>query len=208
MYAKKNSGKKMFVAMLAIALLIGCTIGGTIAWLMDSTDAVVNTFSPSDIEITLTETFNTDTNNDNKLDAWQQEMVPGKEYDKNPVVAVDGTKTDIDCYLFVRFVEEGNPSAYLTYTSTLTTANGWTQVPGTTGVWYRIVNVADSTKEWHLLDGDKITVKGDAVTKENMATASQAKLTYEAYAIQTVGFEDNPAGAWTKAYAQKPATNP
>ncbi len=36
---------KLVVAMLAVTLLIGCAIGGTVAWLTAKTDPVVNTFT-------------------------------------------------------------------------------------------------------------------------------------------------------------------
>lgn len=200
-YQNSKPAKGMALA-LALVLLLGCSIGGTLAWLIDTTDPVTNTFSPADIEITLTETFNTDTDNDGVNDAWEQEMVPGVTYIKDPVVAVDGSKTDVDCYLFVRFTETNDPSTYLTYTSNLTADNDWEQVPNTTDVWYRIVKVTDSIKSWNLLKDNQITVK-NTVTKDNMAAAVEAELTYEAYAIQYVGFENDVAGAWAAAYAQK-----
>lgn len=203
MFAKKKNPGKMVALLLAVVLMFGCAVGGTLAWLIDNTDPVVNTFSPSNIDITLTETYNTDTNGDSKADAWKQKMIPGATYTKDPVVSVENS-TDVDCYLFVRFVEEGDPGTYLTYTSTLTTAKGWKQISGETNVWYRIVKTGDSVKSWHLLEEDKITVK-DTVTKENMNSASNAKLTYEAYAIQYLGFGDESkvAETWAQAYAQK-----
>lgn len=197
-YSRKRKGvaTKTMILVLAVMLIVGCTIGGTLAWLTSKTDAVVNTFSPSNIEITLQETKNLDTSG-----KWIQKAVPGVTYDKDPVVAVDGTKTDIDCYLFVKFEANTAANTYLTFTSTLTTANGWTDVPGQTNVWYRVVKTSDAVKSWHLLADDKVTVK-DTVTKETMATAADAELKYTAYAIQYAGFESNVAGAWTQASAQ------
>ena len=199
--------KKKTIALIAsCAMLFGVATGGTLAWLTATDDAVVNTFTPAGIEITLTETMNTDsTPNDdkNENDKWEAQLVPGKEYTKNPVVAVDGTKTDIDCYLFVRVVEEGNPSQYLDYSHAFS-SNGWGQVPDTTDVWYRIVKKDDPTKEWHLMTDDKVKVK-ETLKKEEMPTnSSTVSITYEAYAIQEEGFgTDKIKDAWTKAYAQK-----
>ena len=186
--------KKVLAMMLAVLMIVTATVAGTVAWLTTSTQEVKNTFSPTDIAITLTETFNADTNGDGTKDAWVNEMVPGAEYDKDPVVAVDDTKTDVDVYLFVKFVEENVD--HVTYTSTLTEANGWKLVDGTTNVWWREVKVSDTEKSWNLLDGNKITVKTD-VTKDNMTTASMAKLTYQAYAIQKSGF-DTATLAWAE----------
>lgn len=50
---RRSVGMKTFVAMLALVLVIGCAVGGTVAWLVSSTNAVVNTFTYGDINITL-----------------------------------------------------------------------------------------------------------------------------------------------------------
>lgn len=121
--------KKKVLSIVAVVLVLCCAIGGTLAWLTAKSDVVTNTFAPSDINITLTETPNTDTDNDGKADAWKADMIPGFSYAKDPVVTVKGDS--VDCYLFVKFEEKGDPATYLKYTSTLTVANGWTQGDGT-----------------------------------------------------------------------------
>lgn len=199
----KNTRNRILLTALAALLLVTLTIGGTMAWLVDTTGEVKNTFTTAGIDIDLTET---------KKGPYK--LVPGQKHNKNPIVSVVRDTTDVDIYLFVEFTETNNPSTYLTYTSTLTAANGWTQGTGTgeggngipTNVWYRTVAANATTTcsvegcttnpHWHLLDGDTITVK-DTVTKENMATAATAQLAYKAYAIQ----KDNTgteAEAWTK----------
>lgn len=190
--SKKNSRRRTRNVLLIVSMMLVvamASVGGTLAWLTASTTTITNTFTPSDIGITLAET----SNNEFKL-------VPGVEYKKDPVVAIDTTKTDVDVYLFVKFEEINNPSASLTYTSTLTAANGWTQGDGISipvDVWYRVVQVSDTTKEWHLLDSDKVTVK-DTLTKENMPTSTaQPQLKYTAYAIQKDGMA-SVSDAWTK----------
>ena len=194
--------KKKVLSIVAVVLVLCCAIGGTLAWLTAKSDVVKNTFAPSDINITLTETPNTDTDNDGKVDAWKADMIPGFSYAKDPVVTVKGGS--VDCYLFVKFEENGNPAIYLTYTSTLTTANGWTQGDDTnipSNVWYRVVKATDTTKTWNLLAGDTIAVK-DTVTKDNMAIAANAELVYTAYATQLYksnGVEFSAAEAWTNA---------
>lgn len=194
--------KKKVLSIVAVVLVLCCAIGGTLAWLTAKSDVVTNTFAPSDINITLTETPNTDTDNDGKADAWKADMIPGFSYARDPVVTVKGGS--VDCYLFVKFEENGNPATYLTYTSTLTTANGWTQGDDTnipSNVWYRVVKATDTTKTWNLLAGDTIAVK-DTVTKDNMATAANAELVYTAYATQLYksnGVEFSAAEAWTNA---------
>lgn len=199
--------KKKYIALvLAFVLVAALSVGGTLAWLTAKTDAVTNTFTTSDIDITLTETFNTDSNNDSTNDTWQAQMIPGYSYTKDPKVTV--TENSEDCYLFVEFEETNNPSTYLTYTSTLTAANGWTQGNGTdipANVWYRKVMKTDTTRSWELLSGNTVSVK-DTVTKDNMTTAASAKLTYTAYASQlykSSGVEFSAKEAWDNV---KPAS--
>lgn len=191
--------KKTMTLILALVLVVGCVVGGTVAWLVAETTPVTNTFTTSDIEVTLSETFNTDSDGDGTNDKWQAQMIPGYSYTKDPKVEV--STDSVDCYLFVKFDETNNPSTYLTYTSTLTAANGWTQGDGTdipANVWYRKVMASDTTRSWELLSGNTISVK-DSVTKDNMEAAASATLTYTAYASQlykSAGVEFSAKEAW------------
>ena len=177
--------KKIAVAAAAFALVLCFAVGGTLAWLTARTNTITNTFTKGDVKISLTETWNTDTDNNSEPDAWQAQLIPGETYAKDPKVEVLND-TNVDCWLFVKFEELNDAATYLDYTSTLTEDNGWTQGDDTdipANVWYREVKAADSVKEWNLLDGDKVTVKG-SVTEDNMDAAAEAKLVYTAYAAQ------------------------
>ena len=56
MRTKKTVSMKAVVLLMAVVLLIGCTIGGSLAWLMTESKAVINTFVVGDIgTLTLTE---------------------------------------------------------------------------------------------------------------------------------------------------------
>ena len=183
-YSKRRGvASKTLVLALAVMLIVGATIGGTIAWLTDKTDAVTNTFTVGDINISLTETWNTDTDDDKVNDAWSAKLVPGAEYAKNPVVTVKAKSEK--CYLFVKISEVNNPTDTLSYTLNL---EGWIKLDGaaTDGdVYYRVVDASEADQSWHLLTGDKVTVK-TGVTKEQL-TASTFKaptLTFKAYAVQ------------------------
>ncbi len=190
----KKRTMTLVVSLLLVALV---AVGGTLAWLTDTTQTVTNTFTAGDVDITLTETWNTDADGDGENDSWSAQIVPGSSYVKDPIVTVLD-KTNVNCYLFVKFDEIGNPTEYLTYTSMLTAANGWTQGDGTkipSNVWYRVVESDADVKTWHLLDGDTVMVK-TSVTKGDMETADDAKLVYTAYAAQ----KDNltPEAAWAE----------
>lgn len=175
---------KGVVALMASTLLLGGAIGGTMAWLTSTTETLTNTFTATDIEVTLVE------------DKWGEDakqIIPGAEYDKDPVVTVT-ENTTVDCYLFVKFEETENADNYITYTSTLTDTNDWTALAGVEDVWYRVVKTTDTDKSWHLLANDKVTISED-LTKEDMPLAN-VELKYSAYAVQYAGFEDKPADAW------------
>ena len=182
--------KKKLMTVLALVLVIAMSVAGTIAFLTDTTDPISNTFTVGKVDITLTETFNTDTNNDQKNDAWQAQLIPGTTYAKDPVVTV--TADSEDCWLFVKFEEKNGAATYLNYTSNLTAANGWTQGDGPNipaNVWYRAVDKAATDTSFQLLAGNNTYPDGcigvkDTVTNENMDTASNAELVYTAYACQ------------------------
>ena len=53
--AKKRGAKKLPTAAIAIFLVVIMAIGGTVAYLMDSTDSVINTFKPASSGITIEE---------------------------------------------------------------------------------------------------------------------------------------------------------
>lgn len=183
---------KVLVLMMTFVLVIGATIGGTLAWLSAKTETITNTFEAAGIKIELTETEGL---NDDGV--WKNAMVPGATYDKNPTVTVVEPDTSVDCYLFVKFEANEAAKSYLTYTSLLEDEDsGWIKLTGVDNVWYREVLVDDEIKSWELLGDNKVTVK-DTVTADNMSEAATAELKYTSYAVQVLGSE-NAAEAWGK----------
>lgn len=162
--------KKTLALLAALVLVIGCIIGGTLAWLTAKTDAVVNTFSTSDINITLTETKE------------EYKMVPGWTIHKDPkATVVAGSE---ECFLFVKLEKSADFGYYMTYEI----ADGWTALEGVDGVYYREVNTAGMGTAYSVLKDDQVTVKG-SVTKEQMNAldaegAVKPTLTITAYASQ------------------------
>lgn len=212
MCAKKNSGKKLTMVLVAIILVLCCTIGGTLAWLKDTTAPVTNTFTVGKVEITLTESpLEADGSYGEPAEGTSNKypLVPGKTYTKNPTVAVDTSSED--CWLFVKFEEKGNPATYIQYTSTLTTDNGWTKGTGTipTDVWYREVKKTGENHSWNLLADNKIQIK-TSVTAGNMTDAAKAELKWTAYAVQSANDTAtfSPEQAWDIALDGTLTPNP
>ena len=200
MYAKRKNTQKAVLVLLAVVLVIGCAIGGTIAYLQMKTDPVVNTFTSSDVSITLTEDG---VDSDNKQSF---KMVPGQDIPKNPKVTV--VKDSEACYVFVKVEAENGvvlkndtdvyaATDYITYAM----ADGWTLVNGQTNVYYKTVDAqtAKTGTYFPVLKGNQVTVL-HTVTKAMMEAAktTEPKLTFTAYAIQQAGF-DTPEAAWTEA---------
>ena len=187
--------KKIITTITMLALIICFTIGGTLAWLMDTTDPVQNTFTSGDVDITLTETPNTNiTDDDETNDSWSAQMIPGNTYAKDPKVTVKGATDAVDCWLFVKVEEKGNAQTYLDYSFRFDDDSEWKKLDtvteeGTT-VWYREVTASETDQSWYLLDGKEgyadgfVYVDDTAVTKETVDTAANAELVFTAYAAQ------------------------
>lgn len=88
----KTISRKTLAIALSMVLVLGAAVGGTIAWLISSTEAVTNVFTPSNIKVTLTEETNKDDN--------EYKMIPGWVNDKDPKVTLKANSEP--CYLFVK----------------------------------------------------------------------------------------------------------
>lgn len=176
--------KKTVALLLSLVLVFGVVAGGTLAWLIDKTDPVVNTFTYGNINITLTES----TGNNYKI-------IPGKDITKDPKVTVKATSEA--CWLFVEVKEEGT---FVADKVTYSIADGWTKGDGTkipANVYYREVSAVTADTDFSVLKDNKITVK-DTLTKEDIKNiTTNPTLTFTAYAVQKDGIAD-AATAWSK----------
>lgn len=180
---------KIAALIAAIVLVIGCTAGGTVAWLVSKPDPIVNVFTVGNINATLTETKK------------EFKIVPGVDITKDPVATV--TANSEDCYLFVQLTEANWP----TFTEKDSTArkvkyeiaDGWTKLED--GVYYREVTKKDTDQPFDVLKGNKVTVS-NTLTKENAdAITGDPKLTVDVYAVQKEGM-GSAADAWATATAK------
>jgi len=204
----------LMICMMALVAVV--SIGGTLAWLTDKTEEISNTFTISDVEISLTETAGVENNE------WEKQLIPGKTYPKNPIVSVVDNGTSVDVYLFVKFDDqnktftytdaEGNTKTenYLVFTSTLTEANGWKLVNGETDVYWRVVGNNDETQSWNLIAENAVKVHENLTKELTDEDDEMPSLSYTAYAIQTEGFEptedtdEAKAAAAAAAWAKTP----
>ena len=166
--------------MLSAALIVCATVAGTLAWLTDKTEPVVNTFTVGDINIELKETT-----------GKTYKMVPGIELVKDPTVTVKAGSEA--CWLFVK-VENGISAIEAdTKIAAQIAANGWTALDGVADVYYKPVNAnANDTAVDYPVFGT-FTLTDTA----NVSAYEDATIKVTAYAIQKDGFT-TPAAAWAE----------
>ena len=181
---------KIAALIAAIVLVIGCTAGGTVAWLVSKPKPIVNVFTVGNINAELAET------------ATAFKIVPGVDIAKDPVATVKANSEN--CYLFVELTEENWPAFTEADNTTRKVkyeiADGWTKLKD--GVYYREVTKKDTDQPFDVLKGNKVTVS-NTLTKENAdAITGDPKLTVAVYAVQKEGI-DTVEAAWEKV---KPTT--
>lgn len=183
----KVKNRKSLAVILSVVVVLCMAIGGTLAWLVDTTDPVENTFTYGDIDLSLDETKTdekgnpVDEDNDGTPEKTTKgnkyEMLPGETYLKDPAVTVEEGNEKF--WLFVKLTEsgeavvakeDGNTTTYdfddfLAYEI----ADGWTplQVGDHESVYFRLVDADtdDQGVTYNVLKDNQIAVKGE-VTKE------------------------------------------
>ncbi len=199
---------KLVVAMLAVTLLIGCAIGGTVAWLTANTAPVVNTFTYGDINIDLWEhaydatTNALGTSKVTKVENYK--IIPGVDLPKDPTVTVKAGSEA--CWLFVKVEENGKFVTDKVIYSIDDTV--WTQLDNVAGVYYKkIETLTAGEKDYNILKDKKVTVSPE-LTKGEINSIEEGQknptLTFKAYAVQ-LDAAQTAADAWAIA---NPTTNP
>lgn len=178
-----TKSKKAIFGMLSMLLVAAVAVAGVVMWLTDKTKTIQNTFTVGDIEITLTESEDLDL-----------KMIPGKTITKDPVVGVDA-KSEA-CWLFVKVEESANFDTYMTYEI----AEGWTELSGVAGVYYRSVDktTAAAGTTFGVLKNNQVSVLKTVNSDQLAAAGTNAPtLSFTAYAVQSEGV-DSAADAWAK----------
>ena len=196
--------KKAIVAVVALVLVLCCAMGGTLAWLVDSTTEVKNTFTYGDINISLWEhklnedglTLSTDVFTGAEQTGFK--MIPGNNIKKDPTVTV---KADSEAsWLFVKIVESDNFDDFMTYG----VASGWTQLTVdaegnaiTDLVYYREVNATTADTDFAVLANNSVSVK-ETVKKDMLKDGVfvAPTLSFTAYAVQRDTNITTAAQAW------------
>ena len=179
--------KKTLITILVTVLVCCCVVGGTLAWLMDSTTTITNTFTVGNVAITLAEPIaDSDANN-----AAEFKMIPGTIYAKDPTVTVDANSEN--CIVFVKVEETNNKlTSNASEKFVIWAMNaGWTLVSGETNVYYyNAVKSAGDSIQVLAAVSDKttggVTINSNATAADmEQAETNAPSLAFTAYAIQS-----------------------
>lgn len=196
----KKTSKALLLSLCAV-LLVTASVLGTMAYLT-SQDQVVNTFTVGNVAITLDEKdVDNSTPGENDRDkANAYKLMPGHNYEKDPIVHVDANSED--CYLFVKVVNEiANIEAEKTVAQQMT-EKGWVAVDAANGIYVYTTdktNPAVVTKGSNITVFENFTIAGN-VDNTTLATYAEKTITVNAYAIQADGFAGKTASEiWAAA---------
>ena len=182
--------KKKLTMVVSLLLVMALSIGGTLAYLTDKTEAITNTVTVGNVKITLAET-NVD---EGSATANAYKMIPGNTIAKDPKVTVDAQSED--CWLFVKVEGSENYSSFMEHKM----ATGWAELNGVANVYVYEGTINKGTAI-SVLDGDKVTVKTSVTQKmmdditDTTKNVNEPTLTITAYACQKANVAD-AAAAW------------
>ena len=175
--------KKILAMAMAALLLVAVSVAGTVAYLQDATDPVVNTFSPTNIDVTLTETKP-------GANGGSAQVIPGVNIEKDPKVTATATE-GVAYWVFVDVIEAG-----------------WFEGTEEDGVTRKVAYEIDTTKwtllgandngalvyyaavanggnfEANVLKNNVVTVSSSLTDEEMASLTTMGSLTFKAYAIQ------------------------
>ena len=219
-----KSGKKLILTAICALLLVVATVFGTMAWLVDTDNKVVNTFTIGDIDITLDETDVDDSTPDETRDTDNTyQLVPGAVLDKDPVIHFKAGSEK--AWLFVEIENglsgleyqdgwaEGDGFDYSKVKPTIfvqmTQKYQWVKMDesDTDGrqIFYKKMPVekTDENQDFHVFDKVFIQERIQDLTNWN-----NAQVIVKAYAVQADENIDNIDEAWNTIRAQTaPDTN-
>ena len=133
-YLSPKSNKKSITMLVSLILIITIGVGGTLAYLITSTGEVKNTFTPSQVVISVDEEFDGNTKSDVKISNHNDSV---KAYIRAAIVV---NWMDKDGNVWAAKPEKGTDY-------TMTTGDGWTL--GADGYYYHkgAVNPGESTSD-------------------------------------------------------------
>lgn len=198
---RRRMSNKKFIAilsvfvMLALTMVVGCAVDGTVAWLVSESKSSVSTFTLGDINIKLTEA---------EAESQPLKIIPGVDIRRSLKVTVEPNSEA--CWLFVKVEETNWPDLKKTDGTTrkvsysVNVPNDWKALEGNPGVYYREVSAEDAQRGDAYDVNCNVTVSQMLTKAEvnSIAAGTQPQLSFTAYAVQRLGIDD-AAAAWAAA---------
>lgn len=198
---RRRMSNKKFIAilsvfvMLALTMVVGCAVDGTVAWLVSESESSVSTFTLGDINIELTES---------ESGNQPLKIIPGVDIRRSLKATVKPNSEA--CWLFVKVegtnwshFPDANGTAKVSY-SVAGGTNDWKALDNYPGVYYREVS-AENAKTGVEYDVNCNVTVSQMLTKaevNSIAAETRPQLSFTAYAVQRDGIGD-AATAWTAA---------
>lgn len=196
---RRRMSNKKFIAilsvfvMLALTMVVGCAVDGTVAWLVSESESSVSTFTLGDINIKLT----------GESESQPLKIIPGVGIRRSLKVTVEPNSEA--CWLFVKVeganwshFPDANGTAKVSYS--VDVQNGWIALNDHPGVYYREVS-AEAAQRGDAYDVNCNVTVSQMLTKaevDSIASGTQPQLSFTAYAVQRDGIGD-AATAWAAA---------
>ena len=196
---RRRMSNKKFIAilsvfvMLALTMVVGCAVDGTVAWLVSESESSVSTFTLGDINIKLT----------GESESQPLKIIPGVKIERSLKVTVEPNSEA--CWLFVKVeganwshFPDANGTAKVSYS--VDVQDGWTALNNHPGVYYREVS-AEAAQRGDAYDVNCNVTVSQMLTKaevNSIAAETQPKLSFTAYAVQRDGIDD-AVRAWEVA---------
>lgn len=187
--------KKVLVSAGALALAVGVTAAGTLAWLQDNTDTVTNTFTWSDgnnITLTLDETSGT-----------KYTIIPGETQAKDPTLHLT---TETESYVYVLINNELGDAVTMNELD-----QNWTKMEnanlpeGMTGdLYYWTAGATTTNPDMSVFD--TITYSSE-LDSESGAALNGKTITITGYAVQASAGTD-AATAWAATFGAEAPVEP
>lgn len=196
---RRRMSNKKFIAilsvfvMLALTMVVGCAVDGTVAWLVSESESSVSTFTLGDININLT----------GESESQPLKIIPGVKIERSLKVTVEPNSEA--CWLFVKVeganwshFPDANGTAKVSYS--VDVQDGWTALNNHPGVYYREVS-AEAAQRGDAYDVNCNVTVSQMLTKaevDSIASGTKPKLSFTAYAVQRDGIDD-AVRAWEVA---------
>ena len=217
----KRRRRKITTIVVALMLVVGTTIGTTVAWLTDSSETVTDTFTYGKVDIELIDLDSTTTppttwkeSSHNNVNAGlyannQFKLMPGASIAFNPGVKVESGSEA--CYVFIKVDVNQTLRDIVGFTA----SSAWVRVED--GVYAYATNVGltaltAGNKTDNLMIGGVITVGADVTANDLENLTNTAEINVTAYAIQKDYLPNNITAAelWAiiKNNGVTPSPNP